>query len=64
MTDIKKTAKSKNAERSKKLRLNKETLKDLSAGDKAKKVKAGRDWGNPTLNEQCDPGTAGCPVGE
>ena len=40
MTDVKKTAKSKNAEKSKKLRLNKETLTDLS-GNKVDQVKGG-----------------------
>lgn len=41
MTDIKKTSESKESERSKKLQLNKETLKDLTAGNTGQ-VKGGQ----------------------
>ena len=41
MTDSKKTAKSKDSKKSKKLKLNKETLRDLSPGGKAGGVRAG-----------------------
>ena len=61
MTDSKKTAKGKDSSKSKKLRLNKETLKDLTARAKADNVRGGRpvpDDGKCTyVNTGCtDPG--------
>ena len=48
MTDIKKTAKSKGATKTKKLTLSKDTIKDLTVGDKSDKVRGGSpretDW--------------------
>ena len=54
MTDIKKTTKGKKAKKSKKLQLNKETLKDLRAKDPEKLI-GGKEWYCRTsaMNDTC-----------
>ena len=58
MTDIKKKDKGKSGVKSKKLQLNKETIKDLGASKNAQ-VKGGQ----PTGGERCTQRATGCTYG-
>ena len=58
MTDVKKREEDKSSAKTKKLRLNKETIKDLGAGKNAQ-VKGGA----PTQGERCTQRWSDCTIG-